>query len=450
VSKRRLVRAWLCVGLLSAGLSLTTSAQTAVANEWTWIGGSNTVPACSYGPPYCGQKGVYGALLTPAAANFPGARTGAARWTDPQGNLWLFGGFGFGADNDGLLNDLWEFNQALGQWIWISGDNEANTNQDQAVYGTQGVAAPGNTPGDREQAVAWMDSGGNLWLFGGLGAQTNGHSAPLNDLWKFDVSTHLWAWMGGSSTSVAQADGGAGQSGVYGTLGVPAAGNVPGSRGQAMGWTDKSGNFWLFGGNAYASNGLSGPLNDVWEFSPSTKEWTWMGGSKLDFTSGGGYGVYGTPGTPAAGNIPGDRTNSYTWTDRAGNFWLFGGDGVGASGNSGTLNDVWKFNPLTNKWTWMKGQSTIPPQPLGGYNGVPVGPQGVYGTISVPAVANTPGGREGGIAWVDAQGNVWLNGGDGSDGKGGSGGLNDTWVFNPVDAEWAWMGGSDTALPNSG
>jgi N-acetylneuraminic acid mutarotase len=372
------------------------------------------------------------------------------RWTDPQGNLWLFGGFGFGATNDGLLNDLWEFNQALGEWVWIGGGNEANSNQDQGVYGTLGVAAAGNTPGDRQGAVGWVDSGGDLWLFGGQGAQSSGLSESLNDLWKFDVSTHLWTWMGGSSTYVAQVDGGAGQSGVYGRLGVPAAGNVPGSRGQGMAWADKSGNFWLFGGDGYASNGLIGPLNDVWEFSPSRKEWTWMGGSNLDFTSGGGYGVYGTLGTPAAGNIPGDRTNSYSWTDGAGNFWLFGGAGVGASGDSGTLNDVWEFNPLTNQWTWMKGQSTIPAQPVGTYSGVPVGPEGVYGTLAVPATANTPGGREGGVAWMDSAGNFWLNGGEGSDGKGGSGGLNDTWVFNPVDNEWAWMGGSETALPNSG
>jgi N-acetylneuraminic acid mutarotase len=450
LSTLRVLRAFLCVALWLAGFSFSSLAQTAVANEWTWIGGSSTVPACAYGPPYCGQNGVYGTVLTAAAGNFPGARTGAVRWTDHQGNLWLFGGSGFGANNDGLLNDLWEFNQALGEWVWISGSNEANSNQDQGVYGTLGVAAAGNTPGDRLGAAGWVDSSGDLWLFGGQGGQANGQSATLNDLWKFDVSSHLWTWMSGNDTETTQVDGGAGQPGVYGRLGVPAAGNVPGSRGQGMAWTDKSGNFWLFGGNGYASNGPGGPLNDLWEFSLSTGQWTWMGGSNMDFSSGGGYGVYGTPGTPAAGNIPGDRMNSYTWTDAAGNFWLFGGEGVGAGGDGGTLNDVWKFNPLTNQWTWMKGQSTIPAQPVGTYSGVPVGPEGVYGMLAVAATANTPGGREGGVTWVDRAGNLWLSGGEGSDGKGDSGGLNDIWVFNPVDDEWAWMGGSDTALPNSG
>jgi hypothetical protein len=49
-----------------------------------------------------------------------------------------------------------------------------------------------------------------------------------------------WTWMGGSSTS--------NQAGVYGTLGMPAAGNFPGDRYSASSWTDSSDNFWLFGG----------------------------------------------------------------------------------------------------------------------------------------------------------------------------------------------------------
>lgn len=40
----------------------------------------------------------------------PGAREGAAAWTDNSGNLWLFGGYGYGADLfAGHLNDLWVY-----------------------------------------------------------------------------------------------------------------------------------------------------------------------------------------------------------------------------------------------------------------------------------------------------------------------------------------------------
>ncbi len=52
---------------------------------------------------------------------------------------------------------------------------------------------------------------------------------------------------------------------------------------------------------------IVGYLNDLWEFNPSTNEWTWMGGSSTVGSNGGQSGVYGTLGTPAAGNIPGGR-----------------------------------------------------------------------------------------------------------------------------------------------
>src|SRR5208282_820873 len=53
----------------------------------------------------------------------------------------------------------------------------------------------------------------------------------------------------------------------------------------------------------------------------ATGEWTWMGGSKTVDHGG----IYGTVGTPAAGNIPGSRQRAVSWTDGSGNLWLFGG-----------------------------------------------------------------------------------------------------------------------------
>ena len=101
---------------------------------------------------------------------------------------------------------------------------------------------------------------GNLWLFGGSGFDANGNLGDLNDLWVFSTFTDQWAWMGGSST--------VNHSGVYGTLGTPATGNIPGSRGSAVSWSDTSGNFWLFGGEGYYSTGTAGALNDLWEYQP--------------------------------------------------------------------------------------------------------------------------------------------------------------------------------------
>jgi hypothetical protein len=52
--------------------------------------------------------------------------------------------------------------------------------------------------------------------------------------------------------------------------------------------------------------------------------------------------VYGTLGTPAAGNEPGGRSSAVSWTGSSGNFWLFGGYGFDVNGNAGDLNDLWK------------------------------------------------------------------------------------------------------------
>lgn len=56
--------------------------------------------------------------------------------------------------------------------------------------------------------------------------------------------------------------------GVYGTVGVPAAGNLPGTREFAIGTTDEKGNFWTFGGEGVDSSGNLGYLNDLWEYAP--------------------------------------------------------------------------------------------------------------------------------------------------------------------------------------
>jgi N-acetylneuraminic acid mutarotase len=75
------------------------------------------------------------------------------------------------------------------------------------------------------------------------------------------------------------------QNGIYGALGVASADNVPGARSNSVTWVDASGNFWIFGGFGFDSNGTQGQLNDLWRYSAG--RWTWMSGSKL-----GEFGLY--------------------------------------------------------------------------------------------------------------------------------------------------------------
>jgi N-acetylneuraminic acid mutarotase len=370
---------------------------TLATGEWTWMSGSNSVD----------QPGVYGTKGVPAASNVPGGRVLGVTWTDSSGNLWLFGGGGFDASgNPGYLNDLWKYTPLTGEWTWMSG---SYSGYQYGVYGTKGVPAAGNVPGVRDQAVSWTDSSGNLWLFGGYGADAiGGYGGWLNDLWKYTLSTGEWTWMSGSNSAE--------QPGVYGTKGVPAAANVPGGRGVAVSWTDSSGNLWLFGGWGHdGSGGCCADLNDLWRYTPSTGEWTWMSGSY----SGNKPGVYGAKGVPAAANVPGSRDTAVTWTDSSGNLWLFGGGGYDANRVASDLNDLWKYTPSAGEWTWMSGSDA-------GYQ------TGVYGTKGAPAAGNVPGARFAAVGWTDSSGNLWLFGGRGDTGNGVGFDLNDLWKYTPA------------------
>ena len=58
------------------------------------------------------------------------------------------------------------------------------------VYGALGTPARGNTPGGRNYAMGWTDNNGNLWLFGGQGADASSpNEGILNDLSEFAPST---------------------------------------------------------------------------------------------------------------------------------------------------------------------------------------------------------------------------------------------------------------------
>ena len=257
---------------------------------------------------------------------------GFAKWTDANGNLWLFGGSAWNAStsSEAYLNDLWEYSPQSGEWTWVGGSDTFNPG---GVYGTQGAAAGTNVPGARSGALSWTDAKGNFWLFGGIGYDSAGQYGELNDLWEYSPSTGEWTWVNGSNTKNA--------TGVYGTQGVAAAANVPSPRDSAASWMDAGGNLWLFGGEGYlVSTGFYHRLNDLWKFSPASGEWTWVAGSSgFDAT-----GVYGTQGAASAANVPGARAAMFFWQDTNGNAWLFGGYQYDDSTNTRfEMNDLWKY-----------------------------------------------------------------------------------------------------------
>ena len=372
--------------------------------NWTWMNGSQ----------FTYELGHYGIQGVPDANNYPGSRKECSSWADANGNFWLFGGQGYGNDfsSGGFFNELWKINPADNKWTWIRDQNMVSTFTG-GIYGTKGVSAANNNPGGRVGSISWNRSDKYLWLFGGHGGATSG-SGYLNDLWKFDSTNSLWTWVGGDSVT--------NKKGIYGSLGVAAAANNPGSRSSSVTWIDGSENFWLFGGIGYGNSGL-GSLNDLWKYDKTLSQWIWISGDSAVNKTG----AYGAIGTPSVNNKPGGRQGAVSFFDASGNLWLMGGYGLANGSTAGYLNDLWKYNPGTKEWTWIKGPNTI-------------GNMGVYGTQGTPDLLNNPSCREGGIGWVDDANHFWLFGGQQNPSSDSY--LNDLWEYNIVTNQWTWIKGN--------
>jgi N-acetylneuraminic acid mutarotase len=304
-------------------------------------------------------------------------------------------------------------------WTWAAGSEFVNA---AGAYGTQGTAAPGNTPGARREAVSWTDPSGNFWLFGGNGV---GNVGMLSDVWEYSPTGREWIWQGGSQTPGVAASSTA--------PGAAAASNTPGAREGSAKWTDAAGNLWLFGGDDLTSKGAI-DFADLWYFSPTSGQWIFVSGSYSPDTPA--VGSYGAPGVAAASNLPPARSNAASWVDSAGLFWLFGGVQLNPDGSyAAVLNDLWSYSPTTGLWTWVGGSNT--PNAIG-----------VYGKQGVAAAGNIPGARMGASVWQDASNNVWLFGGLGLNTSGLAQEYSDFWTYSPTSGEWTWAGGSNT--PNAG
>jgi N-acetylneuraminic acid mutarotase len=379
-------RLWLFGGATSSGSLNDLWQYDPISSQWTWMGGASTANA----------RGQYGMQGMEASGNIPGARQGAAGWVDGSGNFWLFGGQGYdAAGTNGLLDDLWEYDTSDGDWTWVAGESSS--------YAI-GAMDPVGEPGARSGAVGWRDASDHFWLFGGTGTAASGAAGATNDLWEYSPGS--WTLVSGSQTPAAN--------GVYGIAGTAASTNVPGSRTLASAFVDSAGNLWLFGGQGYAAVGGSGLLNDLWTFSPTSMQWTWVGGWKTVNAAG----DYGTKSTTSGTLLPGARYAASVTVDVNGNLWLFGGTGYDGNGAQGTLGDLWEYELAANQWIWMGGSQTR-------------ANTGSYGVQGMGALGDAPGARAAAVAWMDPSGNFWLFGGQGLATTSTSGTLNDLWQFVP-------------------
>lgn len=324
--------------------------------NWTWISGESTA----------NQLGVYGTQGVPSSTTTPGARRHPVIWDDNQGNIYLFGGVGPGEEH---FNDLWKWNGD--QWTWLSGSNTTNQT---ANYGTIGVTSSSNVPGARYAAAAWTADNGDLFMFGGFGRTASG-TGTLQDLWKWDGTN--WTWINGSNLHT--------QSGIYGTIGVANASNVPGARIRSAYWKDENGDFWLYGGQAYVGGTLI-LATDLWKWDGA--DWTWVKGSN----SASEATNFGTLNVASSTNTPGPRTSAMPWFNPENNkAYLLGGGNYNVHNN-----DVWEWDGTD--WIWVSG-SNLAAQ------------ASVFTAKGISSSTESIGGIREGNATMDDFGNVYVFGG---------------------------------------
>lgn len=330
----------------------------------------------------------------------PGSRERAMSWADNDGNIWLFGGYGFSSAWEGYMGDLWKYDVAASQWTLVAGPHRAN---EPGKYSEEILY-----PGVRYGSASWSDTQGDLWLFGGWGVTSSRVSGYLNDLWRFDVSESTWELVGGTGDYLDE-------SGMYN-------GPVlhPGSRWETTVWADGSGMVWVFGGVGYGTTGDDNyRLNDLWRLDTTTRAWSQISGS----------GDFQDENSVVTGELatPGSRNGAAGWMDGDGNLWLFGGQGYDDVLNDNEyLNDLWKYDTATMQWVMVAANNT------------PGSQHGVY-----TGATEWPGARQSGAVWVDG-GYMYLFGGTGYAAAGEDGWLNDLWRYSAAGNVWEFLGGNTT------
>lgn len=156
-------------------------------------------------------------------------------------------------------------------------------------------------------------------------------------------------------------------------------------------------------------------------------QWVWMKGSSAPNA----VGNFGIKGVSSPSNEPPARYQAAYWIDLQGNYWMFGGSEAMGAGH----NDLWKYDPSSNQWTWVSGEMTG------------VNPSGNYGTMGIPSTLNYPPALGyGSNCWTDKNGDLWLFGGFDQSTFGMT---DDLWKYHIPTNEWTWVQGSGSFVVTS-
>ncbi|MCF2220309.1 T9SS type A sorting domain-containing protein [Chryseobacterium sp. PS-8] len=319
----------------------------------------------------------YGTKGVESPTNFPGKRIGSLTWVDNDGNLWLYGNSYWPKQTD-----LWKYNTQTNMWTWISG-----TQNDSSLLPPQNTPTNTALPKTYANSYTWVDAQNNLWFFGG-GPFTLQSYSSINQVWKYNTSTNKWTWMKGDNDSDYNDT-----QPVYGTENVENSSNTPGEFYMYKGASWQSGNYVYF----LPADGI--PV--LWRYNMQTNNWCYVKKPSNTATMFN----YGTLGVENPANFPASVYQPCSWIDSTGNFWLFGGQVTNADnytsnvGKQAFLNTLWKYNPNTNQWTWMRGAN--PTDYVENVNSVydkPYSP-GYYGIKNIEDPLNMPHSRNFAISW---------------------------------------------------
>ncbi len=289
------------IALTIIGICLYSFYFSQTPGEWTWMAGSN-----SNGDPVYGVKGV------PDPANTPGDGYEAAKWTDNQGNLWLYGGIDFISLFPSSKN-LWKFDVSTNMWTWMHGPGIMSPPY--PSFGPPNVYSPAVLPGHAGygEHAEWVDTNGNLWLF----CSSPSITGLQGSMWKYDISLNQWAFVHGNIPPYS------------GVMGVPDPMNNTSIGECPISWVGDDGGLWMW----------CGPEGKVWKFDIASSMWTWMHGTTSPTDIIGTVGQYEPTNSPATGSC------YQNWKSDDGTFYIFGPISQIPSNNI-----MWQFDPQINQW----------------------------------------------------------------------------------------------------
>ena len=144
---------------------------------------------------------------------------GSACAIDSKGDFWFFGGFGIAStDRKATIAVLWRFSNRDHSWHRIGMSSSSP-----GTHGQKGEESTNFWPPPREFCKLWADTSGHLWMFGGQQRVPPPRKAEYrivdgtkrlfrscfgsesiriglySDLWRYDIASSQWAWMGGKT-----------------------------------------------------------------------------------------------------------------------------------------------------------------------------------------------------------------------------------------------------------